>query len=85
MTTDEIYDQLRELLTTKFQVPATVVRPEATFEELDLDSLAMAELTMTIREILDMSLDDEGITTEHTLGETAAWLHVASGASDVAS
>ncbi len=40
------------VLTEKFEVSPEHIRPEATLESLDLDSLALAELALALQETL---------------------------------
>jgi acyl carrier protein len=52
-----MYDLLVELLTEHLGVPADEVRPEATLEDLEVDSLALVELVVVIEDKLGVALD----------------------------
>ncbi|MDF2265146.1 phosphopantetheine-binding protein [Streptomyces coacervatus] len=52
------YQHLAALLTQKFDVPPDELRPEATYDELGLDSLAVVELFVTLQEHWDIPLDE---------------------------
>jgi acyl carrier protein len=69
-----VYDRVAALLTDKFGVPADALRPEATFDELDLDSLDLVEFAMTAEEELGVRITDDEAAELSTLGETVALL-----------
>lgn len=62
--TDTSQDQLDEtmlarLLSEHFEIDPAQVRPDATFEELELDSLAVLELVVVIEEQTGVELQEE--------------------------
>lgn len=63
------YQLITATLSSTFDLPEDELRPEATFYELGLDSLALAELAVTVAEETGCSLDD--LTADHTLAQTA--------------
>lgn len=65
-----VYDHLVTTLTGKFEVPADTVRPEASYDDLGLDSLAVVELFLTLQEEWAVPLDDAEATGTLTVGET---------------
>ncbi|WP_371495061.1 acyl carrier protein [Kitasatospora sp. NBC_00374] len=66
----ETYEILRDCLVTEFDVPPGLVRPEAVLSGLDLDSLALVELSLMVEERLGVTVTDIG--PDRTLGELAA-------------
>jgi acyl carrier protein len=74
-----VYDRVKELLVDKFGVPADDVRPDATFEELDLDSLDLVEFALAAEEELGVRITDEEAEDLETL-EDAVKLLEAKGA-----
>lgn len=66
------YDLMTRLLTDHFGVPGEQITPDATFEELDIDSLAKVELVTLLEDHLKRPL--EQAPAGDTLGETAAWV-----------
>ncbi|SFD72739.1 acyl carrier protein [Actinopolyspora alba] len=56
---NRIAETLTEILTNKFNVAAEAVRGEASFEDLELDSLAQVELGELINERFGVALTDE--------------------------
>jgi acyl carrier protein len=63
-----------ELLTDKFGVPADDIRPQATFEELDLDSLDLVEFALAAEEELGVRISDDEAAELETLDETVKLL-----------
>ncbi|MFE9724224.1 acyl carrier protein [Streptomyces sp. NPDC005794] len=76
-----MYDRLTELLTNKLGVDAAELNPAATFEELDIDSLALVELTDIIEGHLGIVVGEGEIRKGATLAEAAQALeiHAAAG------
>ncbi len=69
MEQDPVFQQLVTILTEKFEVPAERVRLRATLAELDLDSLAVVELYVTLQEHWDIPLDDSGADGNLSVGQ----------------
>lgn len=69
---EPVYDVLVRLLTDHFGVPHDLINPDATFEDMELDSLALVELATLLEDTLGVSLPEEG--AGRTLGEAAAYL-----------
>lgn len=66
---DRVYDRLVTLLSDKFEVAPGLVRPDTTLAELDLDSLAVVELYVTLQEEYRIPLDDSAATADLTVAE----------------
>jgi acyl carrier protein len=77
---ESVYDLMARLLTDHFGVPEEDVRPDATFEQIEIDSLARVELVSMLEDELRVILPDE--YAEATLGEAAAYLERLSGRLD---
>lgn len=69
-----IYDRVKDLLVDKFGVPAEDVSPEATFEDLDLDSLDLVEFALAAEEELGVRISDEEAERLDTLDDTVKLL-----------
>ncbi|MGQ4479569.1 phosphopantetheine-binding protein [Streptomyces sp. SAS_276] len=63
------------VLTEKFEVSPQHIRPEATLESLDLDSLALAELALALQEALGVPVADDEAAKQSTVGELVATLN----------
>jgi acyl carrier protein len=68
------YDRLVGLLAKGFGIEAGEVVPENTFEELELDSLALVELTLAAQEEFGITLTDDDLHAKNTLAEAAGVL-----------
>ncbi|GAA2839977.1 acyl carrier protein [Crossiella cryophila] len=66
-----LLDQLSTLLTTRFGVPPEEVRGEATFADLDLDSLALVELGLVTEKEFGVRVKDDEVSTSDTLATIA--------------
>ncbi|MBH5334681.1 acyl carrier protein [Streptomyces pactum] len=64
------YDRLVTLLTNGFGIEPGEVSPETTFEELDLDSLALVELTLAAQDEFGIQLADDDLHAANTLAQT---------------
>jgi acyl carrier protein len=65
------YDALKAILVEQLRVPAVVVTPEATKDDLDLDSLAVAELVAILQEERGLNLDEGEIAGAGTVQDIA--------------
>jgi acyl carrier protein len=66
-----MYDRLVEILVTRFGVGREEIRPDATFEELEMDSLFLVELVLTVQNELGVSIDDEHASPRDTIASVA--------------
>ncbi|TVL91558.1 acyl carrier protein [Streptomyces sp. SAJ15] len=69
------FDSVVAVLQDTFYVDTGQAGPDTTFEDLDLDSLALVELALVVEERLGVQLD--GFTTQSTLGEATAAIDAA--------
>ena len=69
-----VYDRVVELLTDKFGVPAEDISRQATFEDLDLDSLDLVEFALAAEEELGVRISDEEAAELETLDDTVKLL-----------
>lgn len=63
-----VYDRVSTILVDNFGVDAEAVSPEATFEDLDLDSLDLVEFALAAEEELGVRIEDEEAEGLDTLG-----------------
>ncbi|MEV6975628.1 acyl carrier protein [Kitasatospora sp. NPDC093806] len=66
----DTFTVLRDCLVQEFDVSAAVVTPGATLASLELDSLALVELSLLVEERIGVTVSD--IRPESTLGDLAA-------------
>ncbi|MDX3593764.1 acyl carrier protein [Streptomyces sp. ID03-2B] len=65
------YEQLVSILTTLHDAPADRFRPEATYADLDVDSLTMVEISIHIERHLGVTVEDSELVPDLTLRATA--------------
>lgn len=66
-----MYDTLADLLITRFQVDAGEIRPDVTFEDLDMDSLFLVELLVVIQSDLGIKVSEDAVSPRDTLERAA--------------
>ena len=65
------YDQLVEILARLHDTPADRFTPEATFADLEVDSLTMVEISIRIQRDLGVTVHDSELRPTLTLAGTA--------------
>jgi acyl carrier protein len=63
----DVYGRFVEILTTQFEVQPDEIRPDVTFEDLELDSLFMVELSLIVQKELGVQIADN-TSPRDTLG-----------------
>jgi acyl carrier protein len=71
---NDLYDRVKDLLVDKFGVPAEDITPDATFEDLDLDSLDLVEFALAAEEEMGVRITDDEAEDLKTLRDTVALL-----------
>ena len=66
-----MYDKLAELLITRFDVDTTEIRPDATFEDLEMDSLFLVELLVVVQTELGVKISDDMARPSDTISRVA--------------
>ncbi len=79
ITMKTIHPKITEVLTGTFKVPAHEVLPESTMDSLEMDSLAVAEFAVIIKETLGVDADSEKLYKDATLAEISAYIDEAVG------
>jgi acyl carrier protein len=62
-----MYIQLKEILTTKFQLDADEIVPSSTLEDLQLDSLDLVELALVIEKEFGTRVSDDELAETQQL------------------
>ncbi|NXY93599.1 acyl carrier protein [Streptomyces sp. BR123] len=60
---------LAHILSSRFGVPEEEITADATLRGLDLDSLAIAELSLVLRDDLGVPCTDDEMRPQHTVGQ----------------
>lgn len=66
-----MFETLKEILVSKLKVDAGQVTPEATREEVELDSLAVVELSLLLEKELGVNVSDDELLDVDTIGDMA--------------
>jgi acyl carrier protein len=69
-----VYEKVKQLLVDKFGVAEEDIKPEATFGDLDLDSLDLVEFALAAEEEMGVRISDEEAEQLDTLDDTVALL-----------
>ncbi|MFJ8649706.1 acyl carrier protein [Streptomyces sp. NPDC093546] len=69
-----MYEWLRETMAGTLHLPVDLIRPDATVEEVGLDSLAVTELVLIAQDELGISVDESRLTGLRTVGDIADFL-----------
>ncbi|MFJ9817497.1 acyl carrier protein [Streptomyces sp. NPDC101151] len=72
--TTDTYDHVRAALTSTFRIPEDELSPDVTLEQLELDSLALAEFVLVLEERLGVRAESGRATRTTTLAEVTAYL-----------
>jgi acyl carrier protein len=67
----DTYDSLVKLLIDVMGLEAHEVQPTSTLGELEVDSLAMVELALLAQKQFGIRIEDEDLTAETTVAQTA--------------
>ncbi|MET8671345.1 acyl carrier protein [Streptomyces sp. CAI-21] len=67
----ETYTQLVSIVSGLHDAPADRFRPETSYEDLDVDSLTMVEISIHIERHLGVTVEDSELVPGLTLGATA--------------
>lgn len=62
-------EQLREILSNKLKVSEAAIVPEATREDIELDSLAVVELSLLLKSELDLDISDDDLLEAATVAD----------------
>ena len=66
-------EKIKEIIAKQFKVDVKDLKDETTFkEDLKADSTAIVELIMNLEDELNVSLDDDKVTSVKTVGEAIA-------------
>ncbi|MFJ1707907.1 phosphopantetheine-binding protein [Kitasatospora sp. NBC_00374] len=66
-----MFETLKEILVSKLKVTPEQVTPEATKEDVELDSLAVVELSLVLEKELGIEISDDELLDAETIGEMA--------------
>ncbi|GED88482.1 acyl carrier protein [Streptomyces sp. NPDC091412] len=67
-----MFEKLKEILVNKLKVTPEQITPEATREDIELDSLAVVELSLVLETELGVSVSDDELLEAETVGDMVA-------------
>lgn len=70
--TSPVYDTLVDILDKTFQVEPEMVRADATLDDMELDSLAVAELAAIVQDRFGVKVTSQNVGKSSTLCEVVA-------------
>jgi acyl carrier protein len=62
-------EQLKEILSHKLKVAPEAITPEATREDIELDSLAVVELSLLLKSELGLDISDDDLLEAETVAD----------------
>lgn len=68
------FDRVAELLSSRLGVPADDITPDATFEQLDLDSLDLVEFALGAEDEFGVRISDDEAEGLRSVGDAVALL-----------
>jgi acyl carrier protein len=73
------FDQLKDILVNNLKVSADQVTPEATWEDIELDSLAIVELSLLLEQECGLEIDDKELLELPTINDMVGLMEERSG------
>ncbi|WEP01082.1 phosphopantetheine-binding protein (plasmid) [Streptomyces sp. FXJ1.172] len=67
-----MFEQLKEILVNKLKVTPEQITPEATREDIELDSLAVVELSLVLETELGAAVSDDELLEANTVADMVA-------------
>ncbi|MBV2362923.1 acyl carrier protein [Streptomonospora nanhaiensis] len=80
MSTTTTYDQLVDILVTRFEVSREDISPDVTFEDLEMDSLFLVELLLVIQSEMGVTISEDSASPSDTVGQAAKLIEAATAA-----
>ncbi|WP_165987740.1 acyl carrier protein [Streptomyces sp. YIM 98790] len=64
-----MYDELKEILVSRFRIKPEQISPAASVQDLGLDSMFLVELSLLLEKRLNVSVGLDDLLTAHTLND----------------
>ncbi|MER6101547.1 acyl carrier protein [Streptomyces sp. NPDC001832] len=74
-----IHPKITEVLTRTFKVPVAEIRPDSTMDSLEMDSLAVAEFAVLIRETMGGDGDFDKLPKDASLADITRFIDATAG------
>jgi len=79
-----LFESVVDVFVSRFNIDADLVRPEATFEDIDLDSLSQIELGTSLKKKFGVNITDDEMEELSTVSEVVGKLEEKLASKDVA-
>jgi acyl carrier protein len=66
------FDSIVQVISTRFKIDRSRVVPEASFDELGLDSLSQIELALSLKKELGINISDDELSEIATVSDVVA-------------
>lgn len=67
----DVYDRLVNLMIEMANMEEQEIQPDATFDELEFDSLAIVELIMVVQKEFGVSIEEDDLNGDDTVSRAA--------------
>jgi acyl carrier protein len=76
MNKDAVFDKIRDIMVSEFEIAPDIIRPEATlYEELDLDSIDAVDLVVKMKEYIPGKIDPALFRNARTVQDVVELLY----------
>jgi len=77
-STDEVLDELRSMMASEFELDPESIHPDKhLMDDLDLDSIDLVDLAVTLEERSGIKLDEEELKAVRTVGDAVKVIQAA--------
>lgn len=66
-----MYDTLVDLLVNRFEVDRAEIKPDVTFEDLEMDSLFLVELLLVVQQEVGVKISEDAASPRDTIERAA--------------
>ena len=69
---NKIFNRIKELLVEKYYVPSDKVTADVVYDDLELDSLVLLEISVTLEKEFSLKIPDGLVESEMTIGNSVS-------------
>ncbi|MGI6090335.1 MAG: acyl carrier protein [Saccharofermentanales bacterium] len=75
MTTEQIFERVRDMLAEQLRISPETIKMDSNFiDDMNADSLDIVEMVMTMEQEFDLSIPDEEAERIKTVGDAVAFI-----------
>jgi acyl carrier protein len=71
----EIFEMLKRIISTEFDLPAEEIALHSTFEDLDMDSIDAVDLAVSVEEEIGFQFESDDLGELRTLEDVVGLIH----------